>query len=64
MQPQIKNRSVCIVITHRFTEKMEQVYIKFCQNLGKTSKEAYDVVEMAFGEDSMSTLKFLMVSLI
>jgi hypothetical protein len=36
------------------TEKTERVWIKFCQKVGKTCKEAYDMIKMAFREDSVS----------
>ena len=53
-QPQIKNGSVCVVALG-ITETTEQrLCIKFCENLGKTCAETYDIIKMAFGENSMS----------
>lgn len=54
MQSQIKNASVCVIITFRMTEKREQVCIKFCKKLGKTCTETYNIIKMAFTEDSTS----------
>jgi hypothetical protein len=56
MPPQTNNRNVWVVVVAlRITEKTERrVCIKLCQNVGKTCTETYDMIKMAFGEDSVS----------
>jgi hypothetical protein len=44
----------CYVDTFHMTKKMEKMCIKFCQKLGKTCIETYNMLKMAFKEDSIS----------
>jgi hypothetical protein len=41
------------------TEKMESGCIKVCQKLGKICTETYNMIKMAFREDSMSDTQVL-----
>jgi AraC-like DNA-binding protein len=37
--------------------KEQRVYIKFCQKLGKTATETYEMLQQAFGETALSRYK-------
>ena len=55
MRSQIKNGSDCVVASFGMTENKEQrVCINFCQKVANTCSETYDMMKMAFGENSIS----------
>ena len=60
MPLQIKNVSVCVIVALRITEKTEKrLIVKFCQNLRNICTETYDIIKMAFGEDSVCRAQVL-----
>jgi len=58
VRSKIKNGSVCVVVAFGTNENKGRVCINFCQKVGNTCSETYNMMKMAFGEDSISRSLF------